>query len=177
MDYSRPITDLKTMFKRIHAANAFYACVARQMRADCSRRRAHSTYRVRAARLGLKVNTKIAAALSGSHVSKIPLPALDNTPSPIASRLFIRIPPFHTRPLSIPHIAINGNTIAPMGTRANGRMESGHGHYPHGHNWGVPGAPLLKTKELPAVSPSHERSPSSQDSGNCFLRPANNPND
>ncbi|KZP08262.1 hypothetical protein FIBSPDRAFT_874734, partial [Athelia psychrophila] len=159
--YSRPATDLTTMFQRIHAANAFYARVARQMRADFSHRRAHSAYRARAVRLGLKVNTKRAAALAGMHVSKIPLPVLDTTPSPAAARLVIRIPPFHTRPLSVPHIAVNGNAIALVGASAHGRMQSGHGYYPYGNDWGVPGAPLLKTKELPALSPSHEQSSSS----------------
>lgn len=156
---------------RLRVANAHYARVAHQMRASkSSQRGADSPYRRRAVWLGLRIDTERAAALSDNQVSKIPLPVLDTTPSPVAPKLYIRIPPFHTRPLSVPSIMINGNATT-LGMSGQSRIEN---MYPFalvqnpvciGNDWGVPGAPLMKNKELPALSPTHEDSPMSQDSG------------
>ena len=171
MDYSRltlasRYSKAATMFERIRIANDHYARVARQMRANMPCRQ-HSSYRMRGEGWKLRVDTKIAAALANEHVSKVPLPVLDTTPSPLPPRHAIHIPPFHTRPISVPNITTSRDALASADTSAYGGMEAGHVMHTFVRAWEVPGAPLLKTMELPALSPSDE-SLSSQDSGIFF---------
>ncbi|KAF7969827.1 hypothetical protein HWV62_44251 [Athelia sp. TMB] len=173
MNYSRltlayRYSKAATVFERIRIANDHYAHVARQMRASMSHRQHNSSYRMRGKGWKLRVDTKIAAELANEHVSKVPLPVLDTTPSPLPPRHAIRIPPFHTRPISAPNSTISRDALTSAGTSANGGMEVGHIVHLSVGGWEIPGAPLLKTKELPALSPSDE-SPSSLNSDSTGL--------
>lgn len=111
-------------------ANHRYSRIALEMRKGLEHRRRmhHIRLRLRAAWIGLQVDVKAAMALNHCEVSKIPKPILDTNPSPgPATPLVLRIPP-----IIIPARAVRDNV---------------------GNNWDVPGAPLMKTRDLPPLSP------------------------
>jgi len=159
--FSLPNDPIVLMNYKLRFANARYALIAEDIRARMKNRSAYSPYRVRAAWLGLRVDIKAAINCADNQISKIPLPILDTTPSPITSKITIRIPVSHVRSLSVPSITTTAPT--PVGLTGANRSETIYAPIPTiripprvpsaQNNWGVPGAPLLKTKELPGVSP------------------------
>jgi len=151
------------MLYKLRNANDRYVRIAQQIRAH-ARRRQCSLYRMRAAWLGLTVDISAAVALSDTQVSKIPLPILDmSTPSPVEPKVFIRIPPYHMRPAQLPSITTTAPT--PMVSTHMSRVDKIYSPIPiriplrgpivhlQGIDWGVPGAPLLRPRELPEMSP------------------------
>jgi len=152
------------MLHKLRNANERYGRIAEQIRTRTKSRQCRP-YRIRAAWLGLHVDISAAIALSNTQVSKIPLPILDTTtPSPVEPKVFIRIPPSHIRPTQLPSITATAPT--PMASTDVNRVNKIYSPIPpiripargplvhlEGMDWVVPGAPLLKPRELPVVSP------------------------
>ena len=174
--FSLPHDPIALMVYKLRFANARYARIAEDVRARMKSRPACSLYRVRAAWLGLRVDVNAAVKCSQNQVSRVPLPILDTVPSPVESKLTIRIPVSHVRSISVQSITTTAPT--PVGLTSANRRETIYAPIripprapsaPHVENhWGVPGAPLLKTKQLPGLSPQSyfsDCSPMSLDSG------------
>jgi len=162
--FSFPEDPISLMASKLRFANVRYARIAEEMRARMKNRPLYSPYRVRAARLGLSIDIKSAVNCSQKEISKIALPILDTSPSPVESKITIRIPVSHVRSISVPSIMATAPT--PMGLPNTNRCEIIYAPIPTiriparassmqniATDWGVPGAPLLKTKELPGISP------------------------
>lgn len=158
-------------------ANYRYSCIAREMRKGLESRRHmhHTRLRLRAAWIGLRVNTKAAIALDGAKVSKIPMPILDTNPSPIpATAPYTAVP---TRPSALHHPVplpdITTTAPSPVAPRIPPIVIPSRAvRAIVGNTWGVPGAPLMKTRDLPALSPQGPSSPMTTDSGSSFLIPS-----
>jgi hypothetical protein len=182
MHYSSPTRftlsneHIALMLHKLRDANERYAHIAAQVYARMRTRRQYRPYRVRAAWLGLRVDIDAALALSDTQVSNIPLPILDMTPTPVEPKIFIRIPPSHMRYARLPSITTTAPT--PMVKTDMSRVAKIYSPIPipargplvqlDGINWGVPGAPLLRPRELPVIMPDAyvpDLSPMSLDSG------------
>lgn len=165
---------IASIIYKLRNANERYTHIAEKIRATMKTQQFRS-YRIRAAWLGLHVDISAAIALSDTHVSKIPLPILDTTtPTPVEPKIFIRIPP-----------SILTTAPTPMGSTDVGRVDKIYSPIPsiripvrgplvhlEGIDWGVPGAPLLRPRELPEISPAAycgHPSPMSLDSGTSVL--------
>lgn len=163
------------MFCKLRYANARYSRIAQEMRKRMEQRITYipNPRQLRAAWLGLRVDTEKAVALSDSQVSKIPLPVLDTDPSPIVEKIFLRIPRrpsalSHTIPLPVimttaPTPIHNTNAKLIPTIRIPARAPR------VGNDWGVPGAPLMVPKDLPVTSPQTDYCPMSLDSGVYLL--------
>jgi hypothetical protein len=168
------------MVCKLRNANERYTRIAENIRASMKSRQ-YSSYRIRAAWLGLHVDIGAAIALSDTQVSKIPLPILDTTtPTPVKSRIVTHIQPSHPRPTQLPSITATAPT--PLGSTSASRVDKIYSPIPpiripargplvqlDGIDWSVPGAPLLRPRELPEMSPDlccENSSPMSLDSGN-----------
>jgi len=150
------------MCYKLRNANERYRRIAENIRSSKKSRRC-SPYRIRAAWLGLRVDVGVAVALSDTQISKIPLPILDMTlHTPIEPKIVVRIP--SSRPSQLPSITTTAPT--PLGLTDVSRVHKIYSPIPpicipargplmqlQGVNWGVPGAPLLRAKELPQMSP------------------------
>jgi len=165
------------MVCKLRNANERYTRIAENIRASMKSRQ-YSSYRIRAAWLGLHVDIGAAIALSDTQVSRIPLPILDTTtPTPAKSRIATHIPPFHPRPTQLPYITATAPT--PLGSTSASRVDKIYSpvRIPargplvqlDGIDWSAPGAPLLRPRDLPEMSPDsycENSSPMSLDSGN-----------
>jgi hypothetical protein len=163
---------------KLRNANERYTRIAETIRASM-KPRLFSPYRIRAAWLGLHVDIGAAIALSDAQVSKIPLPILDTTtPTPAKPKMVIRIPPsiLTTAPTPMGSADVKKvdkiySPIPPIRIPARGPLV-----HLEGIDWGVPGAPLLRPRELPEISPANYcgyPSPMSLNSGMLvfFLQP------
>jgi hypothetical protein len=161
---------------KLRNANNRYASIAEKIRAT-TKNKSCRAYRMRAAWLGLQVDIGAALALCEAQVSKIPLPILDTT-MPTPAEPIILSPPHY-----VPSITMTAPT--PIGLTDIGGVDKLYSQIPpiripsrgpfvnlSGMDRITPRAPLLKLKELPAVSPEiffGNLSPMSLDSGVSFL--------
>jgi len=155
------------MLYKLRNANDRYTRIAAQIRARTTSRYQCRSYRIRAAWLGLRVDVNAALALAGSQISKNPLPILDTTtPTPAESKVFLCIPPSHVRTTQLPFITATAPT--PVFATDVSRVEKIYSPIPpiripprgphvqlDGIDWGVPGAPLMKPRELPDIMPNN----------------------
>lgn len=168
------------MLYKLRNASDRYARIAQHIRAHTTRRQC-SLYRIRATLLGLKVDISAAVALPDTQVSKIPLPIIDiSTPSPVEHKVFIRIPSYRMQPAQLPSITTTAPT--PIVSTHVSRVDKIYSPIPiripargplvrlQGIDCGVPGAPLLRPRALPEMSPETANfSPMSLDSGASCL--------